>query len=93
MPRRVSWADANALGDRSLILDADVSRLVRRPNIGLCLLGAARGDGLSIHGKCHVATPADPAAVIGRVNIAGDLMATLLARSCNAQAQSLSFSR
>src|SRR5688500_13285563 len=60
-------ADADPLGDRRLIVDADVSRLVRREDIGLRLLHAPLRDGFSIHGEGRLATLADSAAVIGEI--------------------------
>ena len=60
-------ADADTLGDRCLIVDADVSSLVRREDIGLRLLNAPLSNGLSIHVECRLATLADSAAVIGEV--------------------------
>ena len=60
-------ADADALGDRCLIVDADVGRLVRREDIGLSLLDPPLGDGLSVHVEGRLATLAGSAAVIGEV--------------------------
>src|SRR5439155_19597986 len=60
-------ADADTLGDRGLIVDADVGRLVRRKDIGLRLFDTPLRDGVSIHVEGRLASLADPAAVIGEV--------------------------
>ena len=65
--KRVSGADADALGNRRLVVDADVGSLVRREDVGLGPLDAPFGDGLSVHGERRLAALAEPAAVIGEV--------------------------
>ena len=64
---RVSGADADALGDRRLIVDADVGGLVRREDVGLRLLDAPLGDGFAVHVERRLAALAGSAAVIGEV--------------------------
>ena len=64
---RVSGADADPLGNRRLVVDADVGRFVRREDVGLRLLDTSLGDRLAVHGECRLAALADTAAVVGEV--------------------------
>ena len=60
-------ADADALDNRCLIVDADVGGLVRREDIGLGFLDARLGDGFSVHQECRLSALAGPAAVISEI--------------------------
>src|SRR5512133_465862 len=53
--------DADSLSDRCLIVDADVSGLVRREDVGLRLLNPPLGDRFSIHIEYRLATLAHSA--------------------------------